>query len=171
MTTAHDGVGLDNPFWSFSLDRYGRDGVAPLCLQMQREFDADVNLLLFGLWLGLEKHLLLEVDKAEGILRHISDWRDQVVRPLRKARTQMKSLTSLDMIAQNSLREAIKTAELRAEQIEQAMLFDYFQKRLCGAPHAPEKSVGVIMLSNAQALTTTSAKAMPLLQKIVDLSH
>jgi uncharacterized protein (TIGR02444 family) len=37
----------DDPFWRFSLDLYGRPGVAPACLALQDEAGADVNLVLY----------------------------------------------------------------------------------------------------------------------------
>jgi len=39
-------------FWRFSLDAYGRPGVAAACLDLQDRHGCDVNLILYALWLG-----------------------------------------------------------------------------------------------------------------------
>ena len=38
--------------WTFTVEMYGRDGVAPLCLELQERCDLDVNMLLFMFYLG-----------------------------------------------------------------------------------------------------------------------
>ncbi|MBI2748346.1 MAG: TIGR02444 family protein [Burkholderiales bacterium] len=40
------------PFWRFSLRTYRAPGVAKACLALQNSCGADVNLLLYGCWLG-----------------------------------------------------------------------------------------------------------------------
>lgn len=41
-----------NPFWNFSLDHYKQEGVQAACLHLQDSFGADVNLVLYCLWLA-----------------------------------------------------------------------------------------------------------------------
>ena len=37
-------------FWTFSLNVYAEQEVADVCLNLQDQFDVDVNVLLFMLW-------------------------------------------------------------------------------------------------------------------------
>ena len=117
--TFSDNSALDTPFWQFSIDRYARDGVAPGCLGLQQDVDADVNLLLFAFWLGIEGRKLLPLDPGKALLDACA-WHDTVVRPIRRIRVQRKKPS--DGVV-DPVREAIKTLELQAEQIEQALLF------------------------------------------------
>ena len=79
----------ESPFWRFSLRFYGRPGVADACLSLQDQAGADVNLLLFLLFLAERKR---QLDAAE-IARFdaaVSQWRDSVVKPLRALRRGLK---------------------------------------------------------------------------------
>ena len=66
------------PFWRFSLRTYGAPGVARACLALQDACGADVNLLLFCCWLGVEgrglnKRLLRRT------LAAVSAWQSEVL--------------------------------------------------------------------------------------------
>jgi uncharacterized protein (TIGR02444 family) len=120
---------LDNPFWAFSLKVYGAPGVADECLTLQERRGLDVNLLLFAAYMGAVEGVTLvgrDIGAAAGA---VEEWHNDMVRPLRGVRRGLKPI-SLD--ARNPLRaEAallrtqVKAAELAAEQIEQAMLWQW----------------------------------------------
>jgi uncharacterized protein (TIGR02444 family) len=112
-----------NDFWQFSLALYGQPGVAVECLGLQDKFGLNINLLLFCAWLGC-RGIVLTREDLEGALRSIASWHDHVVRPLRGVRRQMK-LHHDDVSA---LRAQVQRVEIEAEQVEQAMLFDYAQR-------------------------------------------
>src|SRR5262245_32609530 len=109
-----------NDFWRFSLAVYGQPGVAGECLGLQDKFGLNINLLLFCAWLG-RRGIVLTREHLEGAAHSIASWHDHVVRPLRGVRRQMK-LHHEDVPA---LRAQVHRVEIEAEQIEQAMLFDY----------------------------------------------
>lgn len=111
------GLGDDNEFWHFSLDVYAQPGVADECLALQDALDIDVNMLLFCAWLGT-RAIALRRDEIIAAESAVARWRDNVVKPLRRARREAGSLTR-----DEAFRTSIKDVELRAEQIEQAMLF------------------------------------------------
>ena len=108
--------------WSFSLSLYAAPGIAEACLTAQDSHGADVNLLLWAVWLAARGHDLTpgEVAEAEAKTR---PWRDEVVRPLRGVRRRLKSgpMPAPDT-ATESLRSQIKVAELEAEKVQQALL-------------------------------------------------
>ena len=112
----------ENVFWRFSLTRYGRPGAASLFLEAQSRHDADVNLLLFGLWLGSTGHLATR----DGVFRareSVAGWHGEVVRSLRHARSWMKQCGIGDPERREALREEIKRLEIEAERQEQDLLF------------------------------------------------
>jgi uncharacterized protein (TIGR02444 family) len=113
----------NNDFWRFSLAVYKPPDVAAECLALQEAVGLDVNLLLFCAWLGTRAIVLSRSD-IEAASRVVALWHNSVVRPLRGVRRHIKTQYG---DALESLRSRIKDDELRAEQIEQAMLFAYAQ--------------------------------------------
>ena len=134
---------LDTPFWTFSLKVYGAPGVADECLALQERLGLDVNLLLFAAYMGAAEGVALDERDIAAAAGAVTAWHDETVRTLRGVRRGLKPL-SLD--ARNPLRaEAallrtkVKAAELAAEQIEQAMLWQWraqLAERGRGDPHA-----------------------------------
>ena len=112
------------PFWDFSLQIYGKEGVAPACLKLQERHQIDVNILLYCVWAGhsgnrLERGHILALKDAVG------EWHGDVVRSLRKARKSMK--TVLDGQPPSpltlALRAHVQKLEIDAEHIEQLRLY------------------------------------------------
>jgi len=115
-------LNYDNEFWRFSLAVYGQGEVAKECLVLQDALGLDVNILLFCAWLGTHS-VVLQREDIEAALRAVAAWHDDVVRPLRVVRQRTKALSGDD-----DFRASIKDAEIKAEQIEQAMLFALAQQ-------------------------------------------
>ena len=111
----------DNPFWRFSLAVYAAPGVAPECLGLQDTQGVDVNVLLFCAWLGARRIVLTEEDLGtiESVVR---PWREAVVRPLRAVRRDIKTRPDAGQDDIAALRKDVAALELRAEQLEQAIL-------------------------------------------------
>ena len=110
-------------FWAFSLEFYGRQGVAPACLVLQDAHGADVGMVLFALWCASRGRRLdaAELDAADAA---IASWRSGVVRPIRQARRALKPAAShpLDPAAAAALRERLLAAELEAERLQQGCM-------------------------------------------------
>ena len=119
---------LEHPFWRFSLSRYGRSGVPALCLAIQEETGADVNLLLFGLWLGSEGRLIRACEAAR-FAEAVGEWHTQIVRPLRAVRKRLKGWEICPNAPRETLRAGIQKWEIEAERLEQDILFALFQER------------------------------------------
>ncbi len=112
----------DVPFWSFSVEFYGRPGVSPACIALQDRFGCDVNLVLFSLWAArcgaaLGPSDLARLDEAVG------PWRERVVAPIRALRRGLKTeaLGAAPELAEGC-RQALLKAELEAERAAQEML-------------------------------------------------
>jgi uncharacterized protein (TIGR02444 family) len=114
---------LEGAQWSFALSLYGRPGIADACLLLQERLGADVCLLLFALFLAREHGAVLEASDLESLDCAIANWRREVIYPLRSVRRRMRSGPQpAPGPATEPLRQQIKAAEIRAEQIELAAL-------------------------------------------------
>src|SRR4029077_4211239 len=117
MTSASDKPREDSPFWRFSLRFYSRPSVAAACLVLQDEAGADVNLMLFLLFLAEHKRQVTKDDIArlDGAVRR---WRDGVVKPLRALRRLLKTgVGEVPIAVSETFRGQIKRLELESEQI------------------------------------------------------
>ncbi len=112
-----------NGFWDFSLEVYGREGVAPACLALQERHGVDVNFLLFCAWLGRAG---FAPEDAEGLARRhavVAAWHGDVVRALRAVRKGLKDYAGpvAPDLAQ-ALRRQLANLEIDAEHVEQLAL-------------------------------------------------
>ncbi len=109
-------------FWDFSVRTYSQPGVEAACLALQNRHELDVNLLLYCCWIGASRGPLAETDLTAA-LEFSATWSTNVVRPLREARSWMKTtgcqserLPRTDCM---NVRAAIKATELAAERLQQ----------------------------------------------------
>lgn len=130
---------LDSPFWAFSLAVYAGDGVAEECLGLQERLGLDVNLLLFAAYMGAVEGVRLASQDVAGANAAIAAWHAEIVQPMRAARQALKApATNTDdplQPATASLRLTVKRAELDAEKIEQAMLWQWSRTHLHDLQH------------------------------------
>ncbi len=119
---------LDHPFWRYSLTVYSKEGVPAELIALQDTFDLDVNVALFCLWLGRAVGFQLREDQLNALSERCTPWNKETVLPMRGVRRYLKTGTAVQPIAQRAaeLRTQIKRLELLAEQIEQAILYDWF---------------------------------------------
>ena len=112
-------------FWGFSVETYRKAGVAEACLSLQERHGIDVNVLLYCCWYGSTRGEL-DPPAMERILSFADPWAEHVVRPLRAARTWLKSNGCSQAFVPGepcmALREEIKRAELRAEQLQESRM-------------------------------------------------
>lgn len=123
--------------WAFSLAVYGRDGVADECLDLQERLGLDVNILLFAAFIGAVEGMRLESQDIAAANAAVAAWQSEIVRSLRRARRALKpASTGADPLqaASAALRAQVKVAELEAEKIEQAMLWQWLRAELAGRP-------------------------------------
>ena len=114
--------GEDFPFWSFSLDLYGRPGVAPACLALQDRFGCDVNILLFALWAARCGKALARADFV-ALDAAVAPWRRGVVEPIRALRRALKAdALGAAPASAEQVRAKLLEAELQGEKAAQEML-------------------------------------------------
>ena len=112
-------------FWDFSVTTYRKPGVADACLSLQDRHGLDINVLLYCCWFGWTRGALDE-ETFNTALSFAEPWANEVVRPLRAARTWMK-VTGCNSsgVAEDdcmALRDRIKAVEFEAEHLQQATL-------------------------------------------------
>jgi uncharacterized protein (TIGR02444 family) len=150
----------ENPLWTFSLVVYAEAGVQEECLALQERLALDVNLLLLCAYAGV-RGVTLSGNDVVAAAGAAAGWHGDVVRPLRMARRALKSVARDDAAA---LRAEVKTAELKAEQIEQAMLWGWWRERPAGAPADPRAALAANvrrLLDHYHADNADPAQAAP----------
>ncbi len=143
---------MSSPFWNFSLAVYGAGAVQNECLDLQDQFGLDVNLILLCAFLGAVHGVALTPDDIAAARETVQQWQEQVVRPLRAARRNLKSVELQDLqdgTAAMQLRAQVKVAELEAERTEQMMLERWAEARLATWPRG---KAGDAVSANLQAL-------------------
>jgi len=136
----------ESPFWRFSLRFYARPDIAKACLDLQDNAGADVNILLFVLYLANQRKELSPAEIAQ-LDSAVAQWRDAVVRPLRTLRRGLKpGIEFIPGPVSETFRSQIKRLELESEQIEQHRLEEFASS--VGRPsasrmEAAERNVGL----------------------------
>ncbi|MDP6406934.1 MAG: TIGR02444 family protein [Alphaproteobacteria bacterium] len=114
---------LADDFWQFSLRLYGSPGIEAASLELQDRFGLNVNMVLYCCWAG---SLGIELDSASlsRLVTGSERWQQAVVRPLREVRRGLKDMEieGISKEARETVRNIVKSAELRAEKQEQFML-------------------------------------------------
>jgi len=106
---------MHTDLWDFAIELYARPGVEAACLALQAE-DADVCLLLCGVWLDSRQTALTE-ERVETLRQFSGPWQRDVVQPLRSIRKQWRANAASDAQLA-TLREQIKALELNAERLQ-----------------------------------------------------
>jgi uncharacterized protein (TIGR02444 family) len=106
-------------FWRFSLMVYGRPGVAEALIGLQDRGGHNVNLVLYGLWLGLCEQTPLDAAALSRAKATMAKLDQDVVVPLRDLRRALKSDPDPDV---RDLRCRVLTLEIAAERRIQARL-------------------------------------------------
>lgn len=107
--------------WDFSLALYAQPQVEQLCLKLQESYGANVNLLLWAVWLE-QRQLGLTSKKLAAAVALVQGWNVQYTQVLRNLRQQLKRDFANDMTMISPLMENIKQTELSAEKREQQWL-------------------------------------------------
>jgi uncharacterized protein (TIGR02444 family) len=112
----------ESSLWTFSLEFYADPAIAGICIDLQDRHSSDVNVVLFVLWCA-SRHRSLSPHELERVVAFISGWQNDVVRPLRGVRRNLKQLAAALALAPISeLREAVKKQELEAERLQQSLM-------------------------------------------------
>jgi uncharacterized protein (TIGR02444 family) len=117
-------------FWRFSLGLYARPGTADALIALQDRAGLDVNLILFGLWVGARHGRELGRDGLAAAAEAVAELNANV----RTIRALRRELTDTDDDDIRRLRSAVLRLELFAERQVQRRLAASFAART--PPHA-----------------------------------
>lgn len=117
-----ESIPLEGEHWQFALALYGQDGVSPACLLLQDERGVDVNILLLSLFAIRQWGAAPSRSDIEALIAETSWVRENLVLPLRQTRRALRAPPSELMAASRDLKSSIQKAEIKAEQLEQAIL-------------------------------------------------
>jgi uncharacterized protein (TIGR02444 family) len=130
MTPSIDAAVKANPLWEFVTWAYKRDGVEKACLSLQNRLKADVNIVLFCIWLSYRGAGTANLATYLGTALKISrDWQRNLVEPIRAARQNLKdalettAFADTDRQSAEALRERIKQCELDLEHMQTLALY------------------------------------------------
>lgn len=163
----------DNPLWRFALAFYGREGVSAACLALQDGLRVDVDILLLAIFAAVEKGVTLGPDALAAADDLVRAWRTDVVQVLRRLRTGLKSgPLPAPSPATDGLRNEIKAAELKSEQIELAILSAWLDRQAghpSGAePEAVPEAVARHFAADAAAVAAPEAgRALETLRRAI----
>ena len=115
-----DDLVMSGPHWAYSLALYSKEGVNSACLLLQDDYGVDVNILLLGLYGAAQLDIGLTDMAIELLDEEVREYREFVLIPLRGARRRLKDMPLGG--TGETVRNGIKETELRAEQLEQAMI-------------------------------------------------
>ena len=118
-------IEIDGPHWAYSLALYSQEGVNSACLLLQDDYGVDVNILLLGLYSAAQLDIGLTGMEIELLDEQVREYREFVLIPLRGARRRLKDMPLGAM--GETIRYEIKKTELRAEQLEQAMIIRWLR--------------------------------------------
>ncbi|MGE3332706.1 MAG: TIGR02444 family protein [Rhodospirillaceae bacterium] len=130
MTPVVDEAVKANPLWDFVTWAYKRDGVEKACLALQNRLNADVNIVLFCIWLSFRGAGTTNLATYLGTALKISrDWQRNLIEPMRTTRQNLKhvletgSFAGVELQAAEALRNRIKQCELDLEHLQTLALY------------------------------------------------
>src|SRR5690606_37744207 len=107
----------DQSLWEFCLAIYSQPAIEQICLRLQDQGGANVNILLWLCWLA-DRGVSVDQQQLDLGVQKIASWHSDVVAPLRQLRRNIKQDYPHSQQAVSHARESIKTAELVAEKVE-----------------------------------------------------
>jgi uncharacterized protein (TIGR02444 family) len=112
-------AGTPQNFWNFSLDLYGRPGVAPALLGLQDALGLDVNMLVLCCWAASRGRALAAAD-LDAVVAVAEPWQTEVVVPLRALRRRLKGgFPPLPPDRVETYRKGFSDLEIEGEHIAQ----------------------------------------------------
>ena len=112
----------DSKLWDFSVQTYSLPEVKDLCLELQNNFDADINIIMFCLWIA-EQSIELSKEDTVALIQTTLPWQKSILKPLRDARKMIKQQTiamPADLLDQTVCN--LTEMELNAEHMSQMAL-------------------------------------------------
>ncbi|WP_075179446.1 TIGR02444 family protein [Neptunomonas phycophila] len=151
---------LHTPLWNFVLAVYAQPEVEALCLSLQNDHGLSINRLLFAGWLASEKK---ELDLDVLAQTHAIRWQSEITAPLRTLRYRVRDDLKL---AAAGVYGAMRRAELEAERVELAFLYD----ASLAWPQQTAKTVKELVTANLMSLLKDTGEAKVNAIKVLEVA-
>ncbi len=113
----------DHPFWDYSCQVYGADGVSAALIALQDRLGVDVNILLLGLWAGHSGHGVFDEEELDRVLEVSANWNQEIVCAIRNLRIELKKgIASVPKDLSDAIRKRILEVEIDSEHVEQLVI-------------------------------------------------
>ena len=111
----------NSEFWNYSKQLWSLPEVDTLCLELQNQYDINVNILLFCYWVG-SQNLSLSEDDIQTLIDTAQPWQT-IITPLRDSRKLMQQhLIAIPANMVNQTVSNISEMEINAEHMTQISL-------------------------------------------------
>jgi uncharacterized protein (TIGR02444 family) len=108
----HSKPSIATECWAFAARIYAEHGVADACLELQNIAGVDVMMLLAAIFATTQQRISLSYSDLEEMDALCTQWREQVIRPLRVLRTALKfGPAPAPSETTENLRSQIKTSD------------------------------------------------------------
>ena len=166
-------------FWQFSLVYYQHSNSSEILLGLQNKYALDINLTLFALWVGWIESTALLKEHFQILDSSITNWRDDIIQPLRKIRQTAKAQTVLFSNCSDNFLNMASDIELEAERICQALLCQEYLNLKNLSKGSNKKSLAtnnlnsyfsLLAIPNSQNIIASKHKLVNLTEEVVSLS-
>ncbi|MCF6775375.1 TIGR02444 family protein [Thiotrichales bacterium 19X7-9] len=115
----------NNPFWQFSLKLYKNKQIELSLINLQEQYDLNINCILFALWLAYA-NIQLQSGEFQDIIKSVKVIQSTVTKPIRKARKTIKLNQSQypDIFYQNLLQVELESEALQQQTLYQSVSHD-----------------------------------------------
>jgi len=114
-----DEIALFDDLWSFATTVYKTGNIEQWCLDWQQKFDLDVSFFIWLVWLDVKRGHSLTPEQINSSIDSIAQWRREVIKPIRHARTAAKAFDEPQAVEwREHIRVGLKNVELIAERYE-----------------------------------------------------
>ncbi|RDH83070.1 MAG: TIGR02444 family protein [endosymbiont of Galathealinum brachiosum] len=132
----------NSELWTYSTQIWTLPEVETICLELQNNYDANINMLLYCCWVG-DKNLNLNDDDLQTLLDAVQPWQI-IIKPLRDSRKMMQQhLIAMPAEMVDQTVSNMSEMELNAEHMTQLAL----EKALKPEKISPCESMGSIECS------------------------
>ena len=112
----------DSELWTFSIQTYALPEVEDACLILQNNYDVDINILMYCLWVA-EKSIVLNTEDTRLLIKTTEPWQKTILKPLRDARRMMKQhIIAMPSDLLDQTVSNLSEMELNAEHMSQLAL-------------------------------------------------
>lgn len=151
---------------SYALESYSRDNVKNICLQLQNEYHANVNIILWCGWLRTES-ITLNPAHLNDVLISIDSLSQMTVGRLRDVRCLIKESACFTRVQSQLINKHILNAEITAEKIFLQRLQDLTARFLEADTCNSFEGIGLNLEYYLEFLNVSDAQDMARLMEVL----